>query len=64
MVAVLARPRLIHLVVVVDEIGVPLTRVAAEEPVEALEAASERPAVTRAGSRLLAAGETVSLATI
>ena len=37
--------RRLDLVVVVDQVGVPLARVAAEEAVEALEAAAERPAV-------------------
>ena len=41
----------LDLVVVVDEVGVPLARVAAEEPVEALEAAAERPAVVGARRR-------------
>ena len=44
-VALLGGPRRLDLVVVVDEVGVPLAGVAAQEPVEALEPAPERPAV-------------------
>ena len=45
--------RWFDLVVVVDQVGVPLAGVAAEEAVEALEAATERPAVVGPGGRLL-----------
>ena len=61
-VALLGRPRRLDRVVVVDEVGVPLARVPAEEAVEALEAAPERPAVVRAGRRLLVARGQVPLA--
>ena len=61
-VALLGRPRRLDRVVVVDEVRVPLARVAAEEAVEALEAAPERPAVVRAGRRLLVARRQVPLA--
>ena len=55
-VALLGRPRRLDLVVVVDQVGIPLARVAAEEAVVALEAAAERPAVIRPGRGLLAGG--------
>ena len=61
-VALLGRPGRLDRVVVVDEVGVPLARVAAEEAVEALEAASQRPAVVRPGRRLLVARREVPLA--
>ena len=41
-VALLGRPRRLDLVVVVDQVGIPLARVAAQEAVEALEAAGQR----------------------
>ena len=43
-VSLLRRARRLDLVVVVHEVGIPLTRVAPEEAVEALEPATERPA--------------------
>ena len=61
-VALLGRRGRLDLMVVVDEIGVPLAGVAAEEPVEALEPAPERPAVIRPRASLLAAGDQVPLA--
>ena len=61
-VALLGRRRRLDLMVVVDQIGVPLAGVAAEEPVEALEAAAERPAVVGPGRGLLAARDQVPLA--
>ena len=61
-VALLGRPRRLDRVVVVDELGVPLARVAAQEAVEALEAAPQRPAVVRAGRRLVDARREVPLA--
>ena len=53
-IALFRRLRRLDLVVVVDEVGVVLVRVAAEEAVVALEAAAERPAVVGArGADLL-----------
>jgi hypothetical protein len=43
-VALLRRGRLVDRVVVVDEVGISLVRLAAEEAVEALEAPAQRPA--------------------
>ena len=54
-VPLLRRPRRLDLVVVVDEVRIPLARVPAEEAVEALEAAAQRPAVEGADGRLLVA---------
>ena len=54
-VALLGRARRLDVVVVVDEVGVVLVGLAAHEPVEALEATAERPAVARAAHRHLAA---------
>ena len=54
-VALLGLPRRLDLMVVVDEIRIPLARVTTEKTVEALEAAPERPAVIRTRSRLLVA---------
>ena len=48
-IAFLRRLGLLDLMIVVDEIGIVLMRVAAEEAVVALEAASQRPAVVGAG---------------
>ena len=61
-VALLRGGRRIDLVVVVDEVGMPLARVAAEEPVEALEAAAERPPIVGTGPGLLARRDQVPLA--
>ncbi len=61
-VALLGRRRRLDLVVVVDEVGIPLARVAAEEAVEALEAARQRPAVVGSGRGLLVARRQVPLA--
>ena len=52
-VAVLGLRRLLDRVVVVDQFGEPLVGVAAEEAVEALEPAAERPPVVRPGRRLM-----------
>ncbi len=54
-VALLGLLRRLDRVVVVDEIRIPLARVATEEAVEALEAPAERPAVVRPGGGLLVA---------
>src|SRR5262245_7950575 len=48
-VAVLRHRRLLDGVVVVDEVRIPLVRLAAEEPVEPLEAAADRPVALRRG---------------
>ncbi len=61
-VALLRRGGRAHPVVVVDEVGVPLVGVTAEEPVEAFEAAAERPAVERPGRRGLVRRGEVPLA--
>ena len=61
-VALLRRRRRLDLVVVVDEVGIPLAGVAAEEAVEALEAARQRPAVVGPRRRLLVARRQVPLA--
>ena len=61
-VALLGCARRLDLVVVVDEVGIPLARVAAEEAVEALEAAAERPARVRPRRRLLVGRGEVPLA--
>ena len=47
-VAVLGQRGLLDRVVVVDEVGIPLVRLAAEEAVVALEAAAYRPEIGRA----------------
>ena len=44
--------RRLHLVVVIDQVRMPLAGVAAEEPVEPLEAAPQRPPVERPGAGL------------
>ena len=61
-VALLGRRRRLDLVVVVDQVGIPLAGVAAEEAVEALEAAAQRPAVVGPGRGLLVARRQVPLA--
>ena len=61
-VALFGCRRRIDLVVVVDQVGVPLAGVAAEESVEALEAPTERPAVVGPGGRLLTGRDQVPLA--
>jgi hypothetical protein len=63
-VALLGLLRRLDLMVVVDEIGIPLARVAAEEAVEALEASAERPAVVRARGGLLVARRQMPLPTM
>ncbi len=61
-VALFRRRGRLDLVVVVDQVGIPLARVAAEESVEPLEASPERPAVVRPGGRLLTGRDQVPLA--
>ncbi len=51
-IALFRRGRRFDLMIVVDEIGVPLVRFPPKETVEALEAAPQRPAVIGAGGRL------------
>ena len=48
-VALVRRLRLVDHVVVVDQVGIPLVRLGAEEPVPALEAAAGRPVAARGG---------------
>ena len=60
-VALLRRPRRLDLVVVVHQVRIPLAGVTAEEAVEALEAAPQRPPVVRARGRLLVARRQVPL---
>ncbi len=61
-VALLGRLRWLDRVVVVDELGVPLARVAAQEAVEALETAPQGPAVVGTGGSLEDARRQVPLA--
>ena len=61
-VALLRRPRLRDRRVVLGQVGIPLVRLAAEEAVEALEPAAERPAVERPGRRVLLRRREVPLA--
>jgi hypothetical protein len=61
-VALIGRFRRLDLMIVIDQVRVPLARVAAEEPVVTLKAAAERPAVIWACGRLLAAGYQMPLA--
>jgi hypothetical protein len=58
-VTLLGRARRLHLVVVIHQIRIPLAGIPAQEPVEALEAAPQRPPVERARARLLVAGRQV-----
>ena len=60
-VTLLRGARRLYLVVVVHQVRIPLAGVAAQEPVEALEAAAERPPVERACARLLVARRQVIL---
>lgn len=60
-VALLRRAWRLHLVVVIHQIRVPLAGVAAQEPVEALEAAPQRPPVIRACAGFLVARRQVVL---
>jgi len=60
-VAVLGQRRLGRRVVVVDQVGIPLVGLAAEEPVVALEAAAERPLPLRRGEVHLVLGAQVPL---
>jgi hypothetical protein len=61
-IALFGGARRLDLVVVVDQVRVPLAGVTAQEPVEPLEAASQRPAVERPGRRLEFRGHQVVLA--
>ena len=61
-VALLGRARLVDGVVVVDEIGIPLAGLGAEEPVPALEATTARPVAARRGEVHLDLGTQVPLA--
>ena len=61
-VALLRWLRLVDGVVVVDEVGIPLVRLRPEEPVEALEAAAERPLRLPRGKGHLIGGRQVPLA--
>ncbi len=61
-VALLGCRRRVDLMVVVHEIGIPLAAVATEEPVVALEAATQGPAVVRPGRGFLAGRDQVPLA--
>ncbi len=54
-VTLLGRARRLHLVVVIHQIRIPLAGVTAQEAVETLEAAPQRPPVERARARLLVA---------
>ena len=54
--------RRLHLVVVVDEVGVPLAGIATEEAVEPLETSAQRPAVVGTGSGLLTCRDQVPFA--
>ena len=60
-VALLGRARRLHLVVVVHQVRIPLAGVTAQEAVETLEAAPQRPPVERACARLLVARRQVVL---
>ena len=60
-VTLLGRARRLHLVVVVHQVRIPLAGVTAEEAVETLEAAPQRPPVERACARLLVARRQVVL---
>ena len=61
-IALLRRLRRLDLMIVVDQLGVVLVRVAAEEAVVALEAAAERPAVVGPGRAGLLGRRQVPLA--
>ena len=61
-IALLRGARRLDLVVVVDQVRVPLAGVPAEEPVEPLEPAAQRPAVERPGAGLELRGQQVVLA--
>ena len=61
-VTLLGRSRRLHLVVVVHQIRIPLAGVTAQEPIETLEPAPQRPPVERARARLLVARRQVVLA--
>ena len=61
-IAFLRRLRRLDLMIVVDEVGIILMRVAAEKAVVALEAAPERPAVVGAGGADLLGGRQMPLA--
>ncbi len=61
-ITLLRRRRRLDLVVVIHEVGVPLARVAAEESVETLKTARQRPTVIRPGGRLVVARRQMPLA--
>ena len=61
-VALLRRRGRLDLVVVVDQVGIPLAGVAAQEPVEPLEPPAQRPAVERPDRGLELRGQQVVLA--
>ena len=61
-VALLGRARLGHRRVVLGQVRIPLVGLAAQEAVEALEAAAQRPAVERPRGRVLLRGREVPLA--
>ena len=61
-IALFRRLRRLDLMIVVDEVGIILMRVAAQEPVIALEPAAERPAVIGAGGADLLGRRQVPLA--
>ncbi len=60
-VALLRQLRLLHGVVVVGQVGIPLVRLSAQEAVEALEPAAERPVLLRRGVVHLVLGAKVPL---
>ncbi len=60
-ITLLGRARRLHLVVVIHQIRIPLAGVTAQEAVEALETAAQRPPVERARARLLVARRQVVL---
>src|SRR5829696_2080755 len=60
--ALFRSPRLANRAVVLDQVGVPLVRLAAEEAVEALKPAAQRPPVARAGGGALLRRRQVPLA--
>ena len=61
-IALLRRARRLDLVIIVDQLRVPLAGVTAQEPVEALETAPKRPAVERPRRRFEFRGHQVVLA--
>ena len=61
-VALLGQVRLVDVVVVLDQVGIPLVGLAADEAVEAVEAARERPVALRGAHRPLVDRDVVVLA--